>query len=158
MIGVAGFLIFRNPEEHESGIFPSSIQTIQFPEKTNIRAELLGAIFALETIRSEIEEIQKKLSQKEKFEITLYTDCQTISHLLDRRKKLEANNFTSQRKKESLSNADLYRKFLILFDKLQPKIYWVKGHSPQKNKSLIEKNFSLVDKMVREKIRKLNQI
>lgn len=112
---------------------------------------------ALETIDLEIEEIQKKISRKENFEITLYTDCQTIPHLLDRRKKLEANNFTSQRKKVSLSNADLYRKFLILFDKLQPKICWVKGHSPQKNKSVIEKNFSLVDKMVREKIRKLNE-
>lgn len=143
--GVLGFYIFRNAEEHEAGLTSLSlIHTRVLKEKNNIRVELRAVMEALETVEMKL---------IEKTHITLYTDCEGIPHLLERRKKLEAVHYISQRKKTILANADLYKSFFLIFDRLKPKIIWVKGHSPSKNQTIIQKNFSFIDKAVREKLR-----
>jgi len=148
LMGVSGFIIFKNDEEHEVGVIPSSlICTMKFPEKTNIRAELRGAILALETVA-----VLKNISK-----INLYTDCEVIPNLLQRRKKLESTGFMSGRKKEILSNADLYQKLFVLYDQLQPEICWVKGHTSKKNQTFIQKNFSHIDKIVRKELRRVTK-
>lgn len=148
LVGVSGFIIFKNDEEHKTGVIPSSlICTMKFPEKTNIRAELRGAILALEAAGS-----QKNISK-----INLYTDCEVIPNLLKRRKKLESVGFMSGRKKEILSNADLYQKLFALYDQLHPTICWVKGHTSKKNQTLIQKNFSHIDKIVRKELRRVTK-
>ena len=153
LLAVSGFLIFRNRDDHEAGALPSTwVRTVTFHEKTNIRAELKGVLLALETISLEINQIHEGNSQ-ENVKINLYTDCQAIANLLGRREKLEASHFMSRRKKEILSNADLYKEFFALYDRLRPEIFWVKGHSPQRPQDLIRKNFRVVDQTVRKELR-----
>ncbi|MCP4677076.1 MAG: hypothetical protein GY854_16490, partial [Deltaproteobacteria bacterium] len=127
-----------------------------FKEKNNGRAELRGIIFALETLIKETgrPDIGGNLKNRR---INLYTDCQSAVHLLKRRKRLESTNFVSKKTKKTLSNADLYKQFFILYDKITPNLFWVKGHSPKKDRDLIQRNFSRVDKTVRKKLRLLSK-
>lgn len=143
-LGVAGFLIFDGKTSEPA------IRTYTYKETNNIRAEIVGAIWALQTF---IEDCKKENQNADELEINLYSDCQTITNLLTRRKKLEATDFISARKKSRLANADLYKTFFLIYDELQPKIHWVKGHSKKESQTLIQKNFALVDKQVRKKLR-----
>jgi ribonuclease HI len=153
LFAVSAFLVFRNDEEHEAGVPPLSlIRTFSFNEKTNIRAELRGMLLALESIVVEVKQIHQE-RPKEKLEIKLFTDCQTAIQLLLRREKLEATGFVSQRKKEILPNADLYRQFFILYDQIRPEMIWVKGHSPKRGHGWMQKNFGALDKIVRKELR-----
>ena len=146
-IAVSGYLLFKNSQDHDAGINDQSIiQTVSFQETTNIRAEIRGMLNAL----VKLEEFQAK---DPKGEIKIYTDCQTITHLLSRRKNLEASGFISNRKQEVLPNADLYKKFFTLYDQVNPEIMWVKGHSAYQGNNLIRENFRYIDKLVRKKLR-----
>jgi ribonuclease HI len=153
LLAVSGFLIFRNSEDHEAGVTSlSSIRTHTFPEKTNIRAELRGVLWALEATPPEITPLHERKSP-EKIEIFLYTDCQAVLQLLARREKLEASGFRSRRKNKILPNADLYQAFFAHYDQWAPKIIWVKGHSPRRGQDLIQKNFSRIDQVVRKELK-----
>jgi ribonuclease HI len=129
-LGIIGYLMFA-PEK--------TFTILKIKESNNIRAEIKGVIAALSAA--------PKLSQ-----VTLYTDCQTVTGLLDRREKLEKTNFISQTKLAPLANADLYKEFYKIYDQVQPKIIWIKGHIANKD-SDIKKNFSFVDKEVRRSLR-----
>lgn len=146
-LAVSGFCILNDSEAHDASITDlSQIHTVQFQEKNNIRAELRGALMALEAAEVESQAHDKAL-------LTLYTDCQTISRLLQRRKKLESCEYRSNRKKELLANADLYKAFFLIHDRLRPTIFLVKGHSPSQNQTIPQKNLSWIDKAVRKKLR-----
>jgi len=157
LLAVSGFLLFKNAEEHETGpTLQSVVHTQTFPEKTNIRAELKGVLWALESVAAQIK--QQGGKAQEKREIHLYTDCQAVAQLLARREKLERLGFRSQRKKETLTNADLYQAFFAFYDQWLPKIFWVKGHSSRRGQDGIQRNFSWIDKIVRRELReKLKQ-
>lgn len=117
-----------------------SINLVQVTSKNNIRAEIKSVLLALENCPA----------TKELF---LYTDCETICGLIDRREKLEGTNYISKSKGRELNNADLYKEFYILYDKFKPNIIWVKGHMPKSQQTLVNKNFSILDKTVRSALR-----
>ncbi|HBF12044.1 MAG TPA: hypothetical protein DDW49_01430 [Deltaproteobacteria bacterium] len=101
-LGVSGFYIFHNSREHNAGLTPLSvIRTVQFQETSNIRAELRGALSALEAVETQGK--AKMSAAQPDWAITLYTDCQTISYLLKRREKLESCKYVSHRKKNRSS-------------------------------------------------------
>ena len=133
-IAVAGFLLFENDALHIAAEVTPPIQTQVFKERNNIRAELRGVIFALETFVQQREQTDSNPKVKDS-RITLYTDCQT-----------------------SLSNADLYKRFFTIYDKVTPTLFWVKGHTAKKDRGLIQKNFSRVDSVVRDVLRRQTQI
>lgn len=132
-LGVIGYMIFGENEPQ----VPLTI--LEIKESNNIRAEIRGAILALG-------------AAPKSSHVTLYTDCQTVTGLLDRREKLEKTNFISGAKGTPLANADLYKEFYKIYDQIRPNIIWVKGHTSNKD-SIIKKNFSLVDKAVRRALR-----
>lgn len=134
-LAVAGFCILKNAEEKPL------VHIHQFEEKNNIRSELRGALIALEA------------AETHRTAVTLYTDCQGIFNLPQRREKLESCGYKSNRKNTPLANADLYQAFFLISDRLNLKIIWVKGHSPSANQTLIQKNFRVVDQAVRKKLR-----
>lgn len=136
-LGVAGWLVFRRASSE-------TIRTVSFKETNNIRAEIKGVILAL-----------KEASQGLSGEIHLYTDCQTIAGLSNRREKLETSNYRSHQKRAALRNADLYRELFRLYDSLNPMIHWIKGHSPKRNQSIEQRNLSKIDQVVRKELRKL---
>lgn len=115
----------------------------EIKEDNNIRAELRGVLLALELCRTDFKDSH----------VVLYTDCQTVCGLLDRRERLEAGQFVSKAKNKTLANADLYKEFYKLYDLIQPEIVWVKGHTEKQKANLIDKNFSVLDKAVRQKLR-----
>lgn len=152
-LAVTGLLLFENDDSHIATKNSQAIQTRIFKETNNIRAELRGVIFALETSMNKLAQTDSDQNIKGR-QINLYTDCQTVFRLPDRRKKLEASHFMSNRTKKSLRNADLYRQFFTIYDKATPNLFWVKGHTKKGSRDLIQKNFSRVDKVVRDILRR----
>ncbi len=130
---VAGYLII-------GADFDSVVETKVLDEVTNIRAELVGVLWALESISSE-------------YAIHLYTDCKAVYDLPGRRRKLEAGGFVSLRTGRPLANGELYRRFLQVYDERQPEISWVAGHKPSHERNDEDAHFRLVDKTVRKVLR-----
>lgn len=85
-------------------------------------------------------------------QIIVYTDCQNIIGLNNRRKRFEDNNYLTA-KKTLIANHDLYKEFYILMDKLNFKLIKVKGHKKTSQKDYIDDVFTLVDKASRDKLR-----
>lgn len=150
-LALSGFLFFANEIAHQSStILDSSIETQSFKVKNNIRAEIIGANHCLKRL---IDEIKLIGIDAKNLEINLYSDCQTLTNLLIRREKLTAKNFISGKTKAELANADLYKIFYLMYDELKPNIFWVKGHSKSENQSLQQKNFQIIDRLVRKELR-----
>lgn len=124
------------------------IKTRITESKSIARLEILTALWALE----ELKETEVGLTA-ENSTLSLFTDCRAIENLLSRRAKLEAGNYQSKAKSQTLTNADLYQKFFTVYDELPFTITWVKGHSPSQNQTGIQRVFSHVDKAAREKLR-----
>lgn len=112
-------------------------------EKNNVRIEFKSIILSLEYLNSN--SIDKN--------INIYTDSASIINLTSRRSYLEANSFFSRKNKTILPNADIYREFFNLYDKLKPNLIWIKGHSPKEKQTFSHKNFSYIDKLIRKKLR-----
>lgn len=90
---------------------------------------------------------------KEKYRrIKVYTDSQNIVGLLDRRSKLEQNNFFTAGHKK-LKNHELYKEFYHLIDTLDFEINKIRGHKPGSQKNKIDELFTLVDRAARKGLR-----
>ena len=107
---------------------------------TNIRAEIVSLINLLENL-----ELDKNY--------IIYTDCQSVLNRIESKELLIKKNFMTNKGKE-LGNADLYRK---LFDLLTPniKLIHIDGHLPVNLKDDDDKEFSDLDKRVRQELRKI---
>ena len=84
--------------------------------------------------------------------IEIYTDCQNIIGLSDRRKKLEGNDYKSSKGK-LMNNHDLYKLFFEKLDNLNLSFIKVKGHKKNSLKDEIDEIFNLVDKASRNALR-----
>lgn len=84
--------------------------------------------------------------------IEVYTDCQNIIGLQDRREKLEKNNFHSSSGK-LMNNHELYKEFFGKIDELNLTFIKVKGHKRNSLKDEIDTIFNLVDKSSRNALR-----
>jgi ribonuclease HI len=85
--------------------------------------------------------------------LTLYTDCQTLVGLADRRSKLEASGFKSRRSGRVLAQADLYKRVFALCDQWQPSICKVKGHTKSADRDEIDARFAELDRRLRRELR-----
>ncbi len=84
--------------------------------------------------------------------IIIYTDSQNVISLISRRSRLENNNYNTKGNKP-VKNQQLYQEFFRLFDSFEIEIIKIKGHQPGRDKSEIEKIFTLVDKASRKALR-----
>jgi ribonuclease HI len=87
-----------------------------------------------------------------KEEFVVYTDCQNIIGLANRRKRFESNNYLTK-KGNLIANHELYKEFYKLTDNLNCQFIKVKGHKETSQKDEIDKIFTLVDKAARDKLR-----
>jgi len=122
--------------------FESQVKVKRFENTSSSKLELQTLLWALHQIQSNQE-------------LIVHTDSQTIIDLLDRRERLEKNNYRSK-KNISLNNGDLYKEFFQTIDKLHCEFIKIRGHQPTKNKNEIERIFALVDKASRKALRKSN--
>ncbi len=140
--GVICYLILNQLENNKN--FDSDIITKKVNGENIARLEFISCLEALNS--SEIPTSSK---------IHLVIDCKAIENLLGRRENLERNKYLSQSKGQILANADLYKSFFKVMDKLSVNIVWVKGHSPKSEHSTLEAIFSQVDKKARKLLREL---
>lgn len=84
--------------------------------------------------------------------IEVYTDCQNIIGLENRREKLEKNNFQTSSGK-LIGNYELYKDFFGKLDELNLTFIKVKGHKKNSLKDELDTIFNLVDKASRKALR-----
>jgi len=133
-IGFAAYLSFENYEENQE------IKTKKFEDTSSTKIELQSFLWAMDEIKQ----------NDVLFEV--YTDCQNILSLLNRRDKLESNNYLTSTNKQ-VKNHLLYKEFYKLLDSYDLEFIKVKGHKKSSQKDEIDKIFSKVDKTSRKALR-----
>lgn len=141
-IGFGSFLIIED-ENLSLENLKKTIKTKKFENTSSTKLELQTLLWALDEI------------ENKNYLIEVYTDCQNIINLKDRREKLEKNEYKSSQGK-LINNHELYKLFFEKSDKLDLVFIKVKGHKKNSLKDEIDTIFNLVDKASRNALR--NQI
>lgn len=118
----------------------AQVKIKRFENTSSTKLELQTLLWALTKIQT-VEQ-----------EILVYTDSQNIIGLLDRRKRLEKQNFKSKNN-VPLKNENLYREFYRVVNTLQCEFVKVKGHKPGRQKNKTDQIFTLVDRASRNALR-----
>ncbi|MDY0052366.1 MAG: RNase H family protein [Aliarcobacter sp.] len=118
-----------------------NIKIKRFEDTSSTKLELQTLLWALDEIQVDADIL-----------IEVYTDCQNIIGLKDRRKKLEGNDYKSSKGK-LMNNHDLYKLFFEQLDKLNLFFIKVKGHKKTSLKNDIDNIFNVVDKASRNALR-----
>ncbi|MDD2896754.1 MAG: ribonuclease H [Aliarcobacter sp.] len=137
-IGFGAYLLILD-ENKSIEDMKKNIKTKRFEDTSSTKVELQTLLWALDEIG------------KDSF-IEVYTDCQNIIGLEDRRKRLESNDYKSSKGK-LMNNHELYKLFFEKIDKLNLIFIKVKGHKKSSLKDNIDEIFNLVDKASRNALR-----
>ena len=140
-IGFGAYLLIIN-ENLSLEEMKKDIKTKRFEHTSSTKLELQTFLWALDEIK------EKSLL------IEVYTDCQNIIDLENRREKLEKNNSHSSSGK-LMNNHDLYKEFFEKIDKFSLDFIKVKGHKKTSLKDDIDNIFNLVDKASRNALRNI---
>ncbi|MDD3009288.1 MAG: ribonuclease H [Arcobacter sp.] len=138
-IGFGSFLIIED-ENLTLENLKKNIKIKRFENTSSTKLELQTFLWSLEEIKNKDVIIE------------VYTDCQNIIGLQDRKEKLEKNNFYSSSGK-LMNNHELYKEFFEKTDKLDLVFIKVKGHKKNSLKDEIDTIFNLVDKASRSALR-----
>ena len=139
-IGFGSFLLLNNDETKAFEDLKKDIKLKRFENTSSTKLELQTLLWALDEI------VDKNII------IEIYTDCQNIIGLENRRDKLEKNHFYSTSGK-LMNNHELYKKFYEKLDKLNLTFIKVKGHKKNSLKDEIDNIFNLVDRASRNALR-----
>ena len=137
-IGFGAYLLIEENISFEE--MKKNIKIKRFEDTSSTKLELQTLLWALDEIKG-IDSL-----------IELYTDCQNIVGLQDRREKLEKNNFHSSSGK-LMNNHELYKDFFEKTDELNLTFIKVKGHKKNSLKDEIDNVFNLVDRASRTALR-----
>ena len=138
-IGFGAYLIL-NDENESLEELNEHIKIKRFENTSSSKLELQTLLWALEEIANN------------NISIEIYTNCQNIIGLENRRKKLEKNHFYSTSGK-LMNNHDLYKEFFEKLDELNLTFIKVKGHKKNSLKDEIDTIFNLIDKASRSALR-----
>ena len=138
-IGFGAYLLLDDENESFED-FKDNIKIKRFENTSSTKLELQTFLWSLKEI------IDKNVI------IEVYTDCQNIIGLKDRRKRLETNDYKSSKGK-LINNQELYKEFFEKIDKLNIIFIKVKGHKKSSLKDEIDNIFNLVDKASRNALR-----
>ncbi|MFY4743936.1 ribonuclease HI [Aliarcobacter butzleri] len=119
-----------------------NIEIKRFDDTSSTKLELQSLLWALD-------EIEILTDTK----IEVYTDCQNIVGLQNRKEKLEANDYKSSTGK-TINNYELYKLFFEKIEKLDIDFIKIKGHKRNSLKDELDTIFNLVDKASRSALRK----
>ena len=138
-IGFGAYLLL---EENEISFeeMKKNIKIKRFENTSSTKLELQTFLWSLEEIKNKDVIIE------------VYTDCQNIIGLQDRKEKLKKNNFYSSSGK-LMNNHELYKEFFEKIDKLDLVFIKVKGHKKNSLKDEVDTIFNLVDKASRSALR-----
>ena len=116
------------------------IKIRRFEQTSSTQLELQTVIWALHD--------QPQSADK----LTFYSDSQNIISLLDRRRRLERNNYRAKSGKR-LKHAELYQEFFRLTDQRPCEFIKLQGHQTSQHKNAIDQLFTLVDRASRKALR-----
>ena len=137
-IGFGAYFIYDDNQENQD------IKIKKFENTSSTKLELEVLLWALDDLKFIKEEL------------LIYTDCQNILGLEQRREKLQDNNYKTSTGK-IVKNHELYKKFYILTDNIKENsncaFKKVEGHKKSSQKDEIDKLFNLVDKASRKALR-----
>ena len=154
--GVGGMLILPSNElSSQIPIAELRVITKLFTNMTSARLELTTILWALSFFKKSFSE--EKANKPYYPDTMVFSDCKTILDLPSRRDQLQRRGFKSKRTNQPLSNADLYKKYFILYDEIKTQIIWLKGHSSSRYHDVVQSIFSRVDKTTRARLRKLKK-
>ncbi len=139
-IGFGSFLLLNNDETKAFEDLKKDIKLKRFENTSSTKLELQTLLWALDEI------------EDKNIIIEIYTDCQNIIGLENRRDKLEKNHFYSTSGK-LMNNHELYKNFYEKLDKLNLTFIKVKGHKKNSLKDEIDNIFNLVDRVSRNALR-----
>ena len=138
-IGFGAYFIYNNK------LVNQDIKIKKFEDTSSTKLELEALLWALDDLKSNKES-----------EMIIYTDCQNILRLEQRREKLESNNYKTSTGK-IVKNHELYKTFYEMTDNIKENTTCifekVKGHKKSKEKDEVDKLFNLVDKASRKALR-----
>ena len=134
-IGYGAYLAVRDDQRSLSDL-KTDIKVKRFENTSSTKLELQTLLWALNEIPIH------------NCKVKIYTDSQNIIGLPGRRKRLEKNNYYSN-KNRRLNNFELYQEFYRIIDQLDCEFIKVKGHKASKYKNKIEDIFTLVDRASR---------
>ena len=135
-----GAYILIDDENYDLEYLKSKVVLKRFENTSSTKLEIQTLLWAL----SDINIIDST--------IEIYTDCQNIIGLLNRKEKLQALNYHSSSGK-LLNNSELYREFFELLEKYDCEFIKVKGHKKNSLKNDIDEVFNIVDKAARTALR-----
>lgn len=138
-IGYGGYLLL-DEESLKSPVSKKDVKIKRFENTTSARLELQAMLWALESIHFQ------------ECRVIIFTDCQNIINLQDRRERLEHNSYMTK-KNTLIKNHELYKEFFKLVDTFDCYFVKVKGHKKNEEKDDIDKIFSIVDKASRDALR-----
>ena len=139
-IGFGSFFLLNNDETKAFEDLKKDIKLKRFENTSSTKLELQTLLWALDEI------------EDKNIIIEIYTDCQNIIGLENRRDKLEKNHFYSTSGK-LMNNHELYKNFYEKLDKLNLTFIKVKGHKKNSLKDEIDNIFNLVDRASRNALR-----
>ncbi|WP_373002441.1 ribonuclease HI [Sulfurimonas sp.] len=139
-LGFGAYLLLDEAELLSTTLHKGDVITKRFEDTSSSKLELEAMLWALGEIRLE------------NSKLVVFTDCQNIIGLKDRRERFEKNNYRSK-KKALISNHALYKEFYILTDAIECEFIKVKGHKKSEEKNMIDNIFTLVDKAARDSLR-----
>jgi ribonuclease HI len=139
-IGYGAYLLVDNMETPPD-LLKNQVEIVRFEQTSSTKLELQTLLYAFSRI------------PKSDGKIEIYSDSQNILGLLQRRKRLEENDFYSKGNR-LFNNAELYREFFKIIDHFQCEFIKVKGHKKTNQKDEIERIFTLVDRASRSALRK----
>ncbi len=138
-IGYGAYLAVTEPDLSLDEL-RAQVKLKRFAQTSSTKLELQTLLWALR----EIQVSERKL--------IVYTDSQTIFDLPKRHARLDEHHFRSK-KNRYLNNIQLYQEFYRLTDQLNFELIKLTGHKPAKQKTAIDRLFSLVDKASRQALR-----
>jgi len=138
-IGYGAYLLLTQ-EQLDLQYLNEEVQLKRFENTSSTKLEVETLLWAL------------KNHELKNNHMIIYTDCQNILGLKDRRKRFEENDYYTKKHKR-IANHELYKQFYILTDELDCEFVKVKGHKAKDKKDKIDKIFTLVDKGSRNALR-----
>ena len=150
--GVGGMLLLScNELSSQIAIEDLRVRTRVFTAATSTRLEILTVLWAFSLFKKKFP--AGRANNPHGSDITIISDCKTISDLRSRRDRLQEAGFKSKKSGKRLSNADLYKKYFLFYDEIKPEIIWLKGHASSRYHDVIQSLFSHVDKTTRARLR-----
>lgn len=136
-VGYASYL-YVSKDDLEKEDFKEN--TKRFENTSSTKLEIQALLWALEN------------EDYTNVKLIIYTDCQNVIGLENRREKFEKNNYLTKTNKE-VKNHLFYKEFFKYLDKMDFSFIKVKGHKKSSLKDDIDKVFTLVDKSSRNALR-----